>query len=108
MTCEKEREEDTALNETTKRLLAVATPYVLVYLEPPVGRTWSAAPVPRTRDETILLTINNKKKRTLPLHTSLHVRASAGGLRRLRSTGRSRTPAQDRASSISYKNYTTP
>ena len=30
MTCEREREEDTALNETTKRLLAVATRYVLV------------------------------------------------------------------------------
>ena len=57
-----QNKEVTALNETTKRLLAVATRYVLVYLEPPQvcggANTWSAAPVarrvPRTRDETII------------------------------------------------------
>ena len=69
-----QNKEVTALNETTKRLLAVATPYVLVYLEPPVGRTWSAAPVPRTRDETILLTINNyKRKKKKAYFNSAHL-----------------------------------
>ena len=83
MTCENKNKEVTALNETTKRLLAVATPYVLVYLEPPVGRTWSAAPVPRTRDETILLTINNKKSvlyLCTPRSTCARARADCGDL----------------------------